>query len=44
MGLLSFFEAGPNAVYKEYVVIPKSKLDTKITIIVAVSIVYNCLN
>jgi hypothetical protein len=34
-------EAGPKAVYTEYAVIPKSKLDTKITIIVAVSMLYN---
>jgi len=40
----NFFEAGPNAVYIEYVVIPKSKLDTKITIIVAVSMLYHYLN
>ena len=42
-GSRKFFDAGPKAVYIEYVVIPKSKLDTKITIIVAVSILYNCL-
>jgi len=34
-------EAGPKAVYTEYAVIPKSKLDTKITRIVAVSMLYN---
>jgi len=36
--------AGQKAVYTEYAVIPKSKLDTKITIIVAVSMLYNYLN
>jgi hypothetical protein len=34
-------EAGPKAVYTEYAVIPKSKLETKITRIVAVSMLYN---
>jgi len=37
---VSFFEVGPKAVYTEYAVIPRSKLETKITIIVAVSILY----
>jgi len=37
---VNFLEAGPKAVYTEYAVIPRSKLDTKITIIVAVSILY----
>jgi len=32
-----FFDAGPKAVKIEYEVIPKSKLDTKIIMIVAVS-------
>jgi len=37
-----FFDAGPNAVKIEYDVIPKSKLETKIIIIVAVSICDLC--
>ena len=36
-------DVGPKAVYIEYVVIPRSKLDTKIIIIVAVSMLYNYL-
>ena len=39
-----FLAAGPKAVYIiEYVVIPSNKLDTKITRIVAVSMLYNNL-
>jgi hypothetical protein len=44
MDHVNFFDVGPKAVYTEYVVIPTSKLDTKITIIVAVSMLYICLN
>ena len=36
-GSRRFFEAGPKAVKIEYEVIPKSRLDTKIITIVAVS-------